>query len=168
MKGNELADLERIQVSQPNGAGLKEMGKGLWSYNGGHLLMQTNEIRNSVIHYHGLTTGTFTEVECTVTGGAGCGTLKPFSGQESAPNAFEGAGTVALSPVSSPCDGRDEAKLHSAAAEVRGTSGKVRVLAGDITSRATALVKSARGVGGLDKIDSDTRWPSFTTQEGGR
>ena len=30
---------------------------------GGHLYMQTNEIRNSVIHYHRLTNGTLTEVE---------------------------------------------------------------------------------------------------------
>jgi hypothetical protein len=106
--------------------------------------MQTNEIRSSVIHYHGLTNGTFTEVECTA---------------------------IALSPVSSPCDGRDEAKLQSAAAEIGGTSGKVRVLAGDISSPATgaALVESAeRHFGGLDKFDSGTRWPSFTTQGGGR
>ena len=31
-------------------------------------------------------------------GGAGSGTFKPISGQESAPNAFEGAGSVLLSP----------------------------------------------------------------------
>jgi NAD(P)-dependent dehydrogenase (short-subunit alcohol dehydrogenase family) len=67
--------------------------------------------------------------------------------------------------------GRDEAKLQSAAAEIGGTSGKVRVLAGDISSPATgaALVGSAeRHFGGLDKFDSGTRWPSFTTQGGDR
>jgi 6-phosphogluconolactonase (cycloisomerase 2 family) len=37
-------------------------------------------------------------VERVVTGGAGSGTFKPTSGQESAPNAFEGAGSVILSP----------------------------------------------------------------------
>ena len=45
------------------------------------------------------------------------------------------------------------------------------VLAGDISSPATgaALVESAeRHFGGLDKFDSGTRWPSFTTQGGGR
>ena len=44
-------------------------------------------------------------------------------------------------------------------------------LAGDISSPATgaALVESAeRHFGGLDKFDSGTRWPSFTTQGGGR
>src|SRR4029077_226475 len=34
----------------------------------------------------------------TATGGAGSGVFKPISGQESAPNAFEGAGSVILSP----------------------------------------------------------------------
>ena len=67
--------------------------------------------------------------------------------------------------------GRDDAKLQSAAAEIGGTSGKVRVLAGDISSPATgaALVESAgRHFGGLDKFDSGSRWASFTTQGGGR
>src|ERR1043166_5764547 len=36
----------------------KEMGKRMSSHNGGHLVMQANEIRNSVIHYHRLTDGT--------------------------------------------------------------------------------------------------------------
>jgi hypothetical protein len=138
---------------------------------GGQLYMQTNEVRNAIVHYRWSKSGTLTEVERVPTGGAGSGTFKPISGQESAPNAFEGAGSVVLSPVSSPCDGRDEAKLQSAAAEIGGTSGKVRVLAGDISSPATgaALVESAeRHFGGLDKFDSGTRWPSFTTQGGGR
>ena len=34
----------------------------------------------------------------SATGGAGSGTFKPISGQENAPNAFEGAGSVILSP----------------------------------------------------------------------
>jgi hypothetical protein len=37
-------------------------------------------------------------VERTATGGAGSGVFKPISGQESAPNAFEGAGSVILTP----------------------------------------------------------------------
>jgi 6-phosphogluconolactonase (cycloisomerase 2 family) len=65
---------------------------------GGHLYMQTNEVRNMVIHYHRSANGTLTEVERVVTGGAGSGTFKPISGQESAPNSFEGAGSVILSP----------------------------------------------------------------------
>jgi NAD(P)-dependent dehydrogenase (short-subunit alcohol dehydrogenase family) len=67
--------------------------------------------------------------------------------------------------------GRDEAKLQSAAAEIGAPSGKVRVLARDISSPATgaALVESAeRHFGGLDKFDSGARWSSFTTQGGGR
>jgi NAD(P)-dependent dehydrogenase (short-subunit alcohol dehydrogenase family) len=67
--------------------------------------------------------------------------------------------------------GRDEAQLQLAAAEIGGTSGKVRVLAGDISIPATgaALVESAeRHFGGPDEFDSGTRWPRFTTQGGGR
>jgi 6-phosphogluconolactonase (cycloisomerase 2 family) len=65
---------------------------------GGHLYMQTNEIRNAVIHYLRSPNGTITEVERCLTGGAGSGTFKPVSGQESAPNAFEGAHSVILTP----------------------------------------------------------------------
>ena len=63
---------------------------------GGHLYMQTNEIRNAVIHYLRSPSGTITEAERFLTGGAGSGTFKPVSGQESAPNAFEGAESVIL------------------------------------------------------------------------
>jgi hypothetical protein len=65
---------------------------------GGPLYAQTNEIRNAIIHYHRDAKGALTEVERVPTGGAGSGTFKPISGQESAPNAFEGAGSVILSP----------------------------------------------------------------------
>src|SRR5262249_52989581 len=66
--------------------------------NAGHLYMQTNEIQNAIIHYHRDANGALSEVERCVTGGAGSGTFKPISGQESAPNAFEGAGSVILTP----------------------------------------------------------------------
>jgi 6-phosphogluconolactonase (cycloisomerase 2 family) len=64
----------------------------------GHLYMQTNEVRNTIIHYHRDANGALTEVERIVTGGAGSGTFKPISGQESAPNAFEGASSIILTP----------------------------------------------------------------------
>src|SRR5246500_3731678 len=64
---------------------------------GGHLYIQTNEVKNKVIHYHRSANGTLTEVERVSTGGAGSGTFKPISGQESAPNAFEGAASVIIS-----------------------------------------------------------------------
>src|ERR1700746_316882 len=73
----------------------KEMGM---NGRGGHLYMQTNEVKNAIIHYHRSANGTLTEVERVATGGAGSGTYKPISGQESAPNAFEGAASVILSP----------------------------------------------------------------------
>src|SRR5260370_33618232 len=65
---------------------------------GGHLYMQTNEIRNCIIHYLRAPDGTITEVERLFTGGAGSGVFKPASGQASAPNAFEGAVSVILTP----------------------------------------------------------------------
>jgi Lactonase, 7-bladed beta-propeller len=65
---------------------------------GGHLYMQTNETRNAVVHYRRSASGKLTEIERVSTGGAGSGTFKPISGAESAPNAFEGAGSVILSP----------------------------------------------------------------------
>ena len=73
------------EMSTPNGRG-------------GHLYMQTNEVKNAVVHYHRSANGTLTEVERLATGGAGSGVFKPISGQDSAPNAFEGAGSVILSP----------------------------------------------------------------------
>ena len=68
------------------------------SQGGGHLYMQTNEIRNCVVHYRRAANGAITEMERTATGGAGSGTFKPISGQESAPNAFEGAASVHSQP----------------------------------------------------------------------
>src|SRR5215471_15615451 len=65
---------------------------------GGHLYLQTNEVKNAIIHYHRSPNGTLTEVERVATGGSGSGTFKPISGQESAPNSFEGAASVILSP----------------------------------------------------------------------
>jgi len=65
---------------------------------GGHLYIQTNEIKNAVICYRRDANGALTEVERCPTGGAGSGTFKPISGQESAPNAFEGAGSILLTP----------------------------------------------------------------------
>src|SRR5580704_11790801 len=64
----------------------------------GHLYMQTNEKRNCIVHYRRAPDGTLTEAERIATGGAGSGEFKPISGQESAPNAFEGAASVILSP----------------------------------------------------------------------
>src|SRR5215510_10321317 len=77
-----------------------KMSKGMDMSNqdGGHLYIQTNEIRNCVIHYRRAANGTIEEVERIATGGRGSGTFKPISGQDSAPNAFEGAGSVIVSP----------------------------------------------------------------------
>ncbi len=63
----------------------------------GHLYMQTNEIRNVVVHYRWSASGTLTEVERVPTGGAGSGELSPIY-HVNRPNDFEGAGSVILTP----------------------------------------------------------------------
>src|SRR5262245_35106075 len=65
---------------------------------GGHLYMQTNETSNAIVHYRRSADGVLAEHERVSTGGKGSGVFKPISGQESAPNAFEGAGSVILAP----------------------------------------------------------------------
>ena len=65
---------------------------------GGHLYIQTNEIKNAIIHYQRNANGMLAEVERVSTRGAGSGEFKPISGQESAPNAFEGASSIFITP----------------------------------------------------------------------
>jgi 6-phosphogluconolactonase (cycloisomerase 2 family) len=71
---------------------------GMSPNGGGHLYLQTNELRNAVVHFVRSPNGKITEVERTSTRGAGSGTFKPISRQESAPNDFEGAGSIILTP----------------------------------------------------------------------
>src|SRR6201987_3197555 len=59
--------------------------------------MQTNGIRNVVVHYRWSASGTLTEVERVATGGAGSGELSPIY-HVNRPNDFEGAGSVCLTP----------------------------------------------------------------------
>jgi hypothetical protein len=65
---------------------------------GGHLYMQTNEVRNCVIHYLRSPDGTIRESERFLTGGSGSGGYNPIVNRESTPNPFEGARSVILSP----------------------------------------------------------------------
>ncbi|MDY0885318.1 lactonase family protein [Dongia soli] len=62
----------------------------------GHVYMQTNETQNRIMHFGRKADGQLKLLESIPTGGAGSGVFKPISGQESAPNAFEGAGSVIL------------------------------------------------------------------------
>ena len=64
---------------------------------GGHLYMQTNESRNAVIHYRRSPSGAIREVKRILTDGAGSGVLRPIY-DANGPNAFEGAGSVILTP----------------------------------------------------------------------
>ena len=91
---------QKREMPMPKDVNMKNMSmsreRGLGHV--GHLYMQTNEVENRIVHYHRSANGTLTEVERVATGGAGSGVFKPISGQESAPNSFEGAGSVTLSP----------------------------------------------------------------------
>jgi 6-phosphogluconolactonase (cycloisomerase 2 family) len=60
--------------------------------------MQTNSTQNAIIHYLRSPDGRISEVERVATGGSGSGVYKPISGEQSAPNAFEGAASVILTP----------------------------------------------------------------------
>jgi 6-phosphogluconolactonase (cycloisomerase 2 family) len=73
----------------------KEMSAS--GHSAGHLYMQTNETRNSIIHYHRSANGALAEVERVATGGAGSGELSPIY-HINRPNDFEGAGSVILTP----------------------------------------------------------------------
>lgn len=64
---------------------------------GGNLYMQTNELRNAIVHYRWSANGTLTEAERVDTGGAGSGVVSPIY-HVSRPNDFEGAGSVILTP----------------------------------------------------------------------
>lgn len=64
----------------------------------GYLYIQTNEVANAVIHYARSADGRIEERKRFLTGGRGSGTFKPVSGERSAPNAFEGASSIVLTP----------------------------------------------------------------------
>jgi hypothetical protein len=59
--------------------------------------MQTNEVRNAIVHYRWSASGTLAEAERVVTGGAGSGVLSPIY-HTNRPNDFEGAGSIILTP----------------------------------------------------------------------
>src|SRR3954453_21270727 len=67
----------------------------------GHVYMQTNEVKNRIMHFGRDADGRLELRESIPTGGAGSGAFKPISGQESAPNTFEGAGSVILAESNS-------------------------------------------------------------------
>jgi 6-phosphogluconolactonase (cycloisomerase 2 family) len=94
--GGEAAVPGVRATTGPNGRFAEAQTPDRGTQRGGHLYMQTNESRNAVIHYRRSRDGTIVEAERTATGGAGSGVFKPISGQSSAPNAFEGAGSVIL------------------------------------------------------------------------
>ena len=91
-----ITEQSMSEPTQPVSGQMAEGARGMMA--GGHLYMQTNEVRNCIIHYTRASDGRLAEVGRIPTGGAGSGTYKPVSGQESAPNAFEGSNSVILTP----------------------------------------------------------------------
>jgi hypothetical protein len=63
----------------------------------GHLYMQTNGLRNEIVHFVRAPDGTIRATEVLPTGGAGSGGYNPIAKRESTPNNFEGAHSVILS-----------------------------------------------------------------------
>src|SRR5258705_4326859 len=75
---------KKKEMNMPREMGMsKEMGM---NGRGGHLYMQTNEVKNAIIHYHRSANGTLTEVERVATGGAGFSTIRTVTGHEIEPN----------------------------------------------------------------------------------
>jgi len=62
----------------------------------GHVYMQTNEVKNQIMDFGRNADGKLELHNTVSTEGAGSGVFKPISGQKSAPNTFEGAGSVIL------------------------------------------------------------------------
>lgn len=83
----------------------------------GHVYMQTNEAQNRIMHFGRKAEGQLELLESIPTGGAGSGVFKPISGQESAPNAFEGAGSVILAESNTLRSRRTAATTASRASE---------------------------------------------------
>jgi 6-phosphogluconolactonase (cycloisomerase 2 family) len=86
-----------MEMATPKEMGMsREMGTSREMGRGGHLYMQTNEVKNAIIHYHRAANGTLTEAERVATGGAGSGVISPIY-HISRPNDHEGAGSVRCS-----------------------------------------------------------------------
>jgi lactonase family protein with 7-bladed beta-propeller len=94
MRPKSMSEMREMNMRRE----MRQQESSAANHHGGNLYMQTNESQNAIMHYHWTASGTITEVERIPTGGQGSGTFKPISGQESAPNAFEGAGSVILTP----------------------------------------------------------------------
>jgi|HubBroStandDraft_6_1064221.scaffolds.fasta_scaffold39827_2 6-phosphogluconolactonase (cycloisomerase 2 family) len=100
---NLLRELMSVLKEKESGMS-REVGKEMsaskeMSMNGrgGHLYLQTNEVKNCIIHYHRSANGALAEVERVATGGAGSGRISPIY-HIARPNHFEGAGSVRLTP----------------------------------------------------------------------
>jgi 6-phosphogluconolactonase (cycloisomerase 2 family) len=88
---------ETMSMSDEHSMGMSEPD-GMTPMSVGHLYIQTNELRNAVVHYVRRADGTIAESERVLTGGAGSDGYNPIVNRESTPNPFEGARSVILGP----------------------------------------------------------------------
>jgi len=64
----------------------------------GHVYMQTNGVKNEIVHYGRQANGCLIELGRIATGGKGSGTYKPVYNKPNEPNAFEGVNSVLITP----------------------------------------------------------------------
>lgn len=64
----------------------------------GNVYMQTNGRKNEIVHYGRQANGCLFELGRIATGGKGSGTYKPIYDRPSEPNAFEGVGSILITP----------------------------------------------------------------------
>jgi 6-phosphogluconolactonase (cycloisomerase 2 family) len=93
--GGALPEIAAAQVSPSPSRVPMSKNKSMSDSVGGHLYIQTNEVKNAIIHYHRSANGALTELEHVATGGAGSGPISPIY-NINRPNDFEGAGSVRL------------------------------------------------------------------------
>src|SRR5258705_4050408 len=87
---------KKKEMNMPKEMGMsKEMGM---NGRGGHLYMQTNEVKNAIIHYHRSANGTLTEVERVATGGAGSVAFQAVNSHEDAAQPLGSAGSLIRPP----------------------------------------------------------------------
>lgn len=92
-----MAVLLSVWVSPINAQSMKKSTKMVKNQLGS-VYIQTNGIKNEIIHYARLKDGKLVEMNRIATGGAGSGLFKPITGKENEPNAFEGVGSIIISP----------------------------------------------------------------------
>ncbi len=127
---------------------------------GGTSICRPPRSRNAIIRYERKADGSLDELERVATGGAGSGVFKPISGQESAPNAFEGAASVILTPdrrLMFATNGGD----NSVSSFLVSEDGGLKLLDIKPTGNPVEGKSGDRQVAGLCSLQPDALRPAF-------